>query len=341
MPLAAAFSCLSFSIARLTYLWAYTDRFSDLATRVVEDHRRLLPKRRTFDPATLLPIWTSLWALQGVEPYTSGRSADPTSQIVAALREVASGNSIGRAIQAHISQFVPTQSLRIFDSNLSAEEKVRSFDVLVGSQLDAIQPMFLKEFVVGAAASDISSGGLSHIELVGEHVERLPGALLWYGTLAGLVKDLHWSADFDGLGRSIEKALVRSFDWEGMPECDIALSELLLDEASDGSLDLRQLRGSSNRFVEVELYPGVNAVVPLSEATAPPPPPPPNRNGLTLPLPRSPEPTSQPKLRDVMALISRMEVQFSELRQILSSMNIETIGYSGPHPKRQSRGRKR
>ena len=116
--------------------------------------------------------------------------------------------------------------------NQSAEEKVKNFDLLVGSQLDTTQPMYLKEFVVGAAASDISSGGLSHIELVAEHVDRLPGALMWYGTLAGLVKDLHWSADFDGLGRNIEKALVRPFDWENMPECDIALSELHLDEAS-------------------------------------------------------------------------------------------------------------
>ena len=61
IPLAGALSCLSFTDARLTHLWSSAPHFDKLVERVVENHRRLLPRRLTFDSATLLPIWSSLW----------------------------------------------------------------------------------------------------------------------------------------------------------------------------------------------------------------------------------------------------------------------------------------
>ena len=137
MPLAAALSCLSFSVARLTYLWSSASRFGELIARVIEHHRRLLPKRRTFGPGTLLPIWSSLWALQGVEPYATQEDGS-NFRIVAVLRAVASGCPIGLAMQQNMSPRVPPEVLRIFTPNMSTEDKVRNFDLLVGGLFGAI-----------------------------------------------------------------------------------------------------------------------------------------------------------------------------------------------------------
>ncbi len=324
MPLAAAFSCLSFSIARLTYLWSQHDRFSDLVAGVTRDHRRLLPKRRTMEPSVLVPVWSSLWALQHIGPFSQPDSV--SAAIVDTLYGVRQGMPISRALRKHMLPYGADQLWEIVDDSLSPEQKIRGFDRLL-ENLGSSQNKFVNDFLVGAAASNISSGGLAHIDLAAQSATRFPGAILWYGLLAGLSKDLHWSGEFDGMARNIGKAAVRTFDWDNMPECDLAMSELVLDETLEGSFDLSRLRSISNRFHEIELVPGVNAVVPASDMAV-------SNTQLRVPTQQhlaieTNKASSNTSISDVMRLLANIETQTQEARRLLSPTSSPSGDASG------------
>jgi hypothetical protein len=137
------------------------------------------------------------------------------------------------------------------------EERVTMFERYVEMLLQGASrdPSFT-EFICGYLLSLISPGTLEHTHLLIPSLERVPGALLWYGLCAGLERGSKISRHFGGLGRRMLRDLLRSETLLDLPTCDIAISEL---EVLAAAPDMLEFRRANQNSVVVELAPFINA----------------------------------------------------------------------------------
>jgi hypothetical protein len=111
-------------------------------------------------------------------------------------------------------------------------------------------------FAIGYLASRISPGSMAHFQILLPLVNVFPSALLWYGALAGLVRDSGLVLqEFGGVGRRLLVALLDETPLLSRPECDISDFELL--QLISGDKPLEDFVRQSASTVSVEFAPGV------------------------------------------------------------------------------------
>jgi hypothetical protein len=150
------------------------------------------------------------------------------------------------------------------DMRGSREQPVRIFEGLVNStsQPDALT----SSFVAGLLADQIAPGTFEHVDLLLQHLNRYPMALVWYGLCAGLHSDSEVQQIGNCLGRRLVRDLLASNPIISRPRYDISVGELEVYLDREQPLEFR---AASQNYIAVELLPGVPAYMkwPVSPQT--------------------------------------------------------------------------
>jgi hypothetical protein len=121
-----------------------------------------------------------------------------------------------------------------------------------------------RAFVAGYMASRIQPGTLDHFAVLFPAIADLRECLLWYGACAGLIPDSAVANYGNGLGWLLKREVGRPTHWLDRPNCDIALSEMMvLMGGREGSRPVIPTVASG--VLTVELLPLVSTTVKWSD----------------------------------------------------------------------------
>ena len=144
------------------------------------------------------------------------------------------------------------------------EERVRAFENVLKSPtgLDPISASFL----IGLLGSQIGQGTFEHVELLAPHLPELPMVLVWYGICVGLHKDTEVQESADCLGRRLVRELLFTDPVLSPPKYDISVGELEVCLDREEPLNFRV---ASNSHIDVEIVPGVPAIMKWPMSSSP------------------------------------------------------------------------
>jgi hypothetical protein len=279
--ISACLATYSFAIARGHGLWGHiatddvTRRF-DTANRLLksEGHAQRAENRTGKIRTSLQPIWESLIAI------SSGRASYLSSEsepIVSALRGLSRARSdkdvreVDQLIRP-LLHYVPEAELLEQLNDLPPESRLRVFDKLVEAlEKTEIGRDKLRRNALAMLAgylATVAAGGSPSLTLAEGLASRWPEITAWAYLTGGLGEKIVWTSSFDGLGRLVARELTRPMRLDEPPTCDFAFDEaaVLIDpKLSD---PLVHLRIKQARLVTVELLPGVNVSIPISEGSS-------------------------------------------------------------------------
>lgn len=139
------------------------------------------------------------------------------------------------------------------------EKRLARAEMIISQLRNVRVPPPIANFAAAYALSRVAPGTLDHAPVLSPTARHLPSALIWYGAIAGLVPDSRVLGYGAGLGRRIQRELMRQEDLVDAPRADIAFAELMVLLKSVRGADVRPTNREG--YLEVELVPAVTTVV--------------------------------------------------------------------------------
>jgi hypothetical protein len=154
---------------------------------------------------------------------------------------------------------------------LTPESRLRVFDRLIVklSESESERPTARRTGLAMLAGylATVAAGGAPSLSLADKLVNRLPEVSAWAYLLGGIGEHVVWTSSFDGLGRLVARELTRPFRLDEPPLSDISFEEA--EAVFDPQLrdPLVHLRIKQARLLTVSLFPGVNTLFSIADAT--------------------------------------------------------------------------
>lgn len=277
--ISACLATQSFAIARTNALWSHvsiedTIKRFNAANRLCRNGSMAQTKSRAERIRTSLePIWRTLAAFsRGGGPYKFNEF-NPIVDALQSLQRARENGDKGEAYQfvRTLLQYVPEAEILQDLADMPPESRLEIFDKLVDalnnsqSQHTELRRNILA--IIAGYIATIAAGGSPSLSLAESHASRWPEITAWAYVIGGIGERVTWTSSFDGLGRLVARELGRPFKLDEPPTCDFAFDEASVLADSKLSDPLVFLRIKQARLVTVELFPGVNVVIPLADTT--------------------------------------------------------------------------
>lgn len=209
--------------------------------------------------------WTMLTWLGDLstKELASKRLGSEFDSVHQALHEVSRTGDISESTWAVLTQALPDARHARSELKKTREDRVLAFERALSAAGTVQSSPVLLPFVLGYLASRIAPGSLDHLALLRPLLSNLPGAVLWYGLLAGMSEQATVRTSFRGLGARIAREVYRREDPLEPPRADLAYRELLVLQR--GSRWRGRVRTMSKESANVEVFPGVYTYVALPD----------------------------------------------------------------------------
>jgi hypothetical protein len=278
IKISACWATHSFAVARTNALWNHlttgdiTRRFDHVNRLFKADSRIQGAEGRAAKIRTSLqPIWEALIGLsQGRGLHRSGE-LEPIISALKGLIEARSAKDPKEASQLvrPLLHYIPEADSFEWLEEIAPEGRLKIFDKLVEA-LDG--PRIAREelrrnglALLAGYLATIAAGGSPSLGLAEGHASRWPEITAWAYVMGGLGEKIVWTSSFDGLGRLVARELQRPLHLDEPPTCDFAFeeAEVLIDAKLTDPLV--HLKVKQARLLTVQVFPGVNVAVSLSE----------------------------------------------------------------------------
>ena len=185
-------------------------------------------------------------------------TAKPTKTLENAFIDISTQGKVGSVAWKALTNEFPGIRNAMHHMQDTQETRIITFERVLKETLRGRKAHSLEaSFLLGYMASLIAPGSLKHADLLIDHVDSLPTAIMWLSLFASL----HQKSQIrtGNLAHLVWRAMVEDDKVLSRPKSDIALSELqILAEAGYFS---DKFRGSKRGRLVVEIVPCVNTVV--------------------------------------------------------------------------------
>jgi hypothetical protein len=260
-PLAAE-STYSFCMSRALALGIAETSFGTVTEGWSEARQLTRQPRLNNEVAPLRPVWTAMLQLSN-----SGRGDQIDRlppELLEILFELLESGEIGHRSLDRL-RHIPLLGL-YRELGGPREQRVqllnRALEELASGELGSDE---VSGFIAGLLTAYIGPGTVDYTGLLRPHVQRLPGALVWYGLIAGLQSSSSVQSFGMGLGRRVIRDILRNEEFLDLPTCDIAIAELSVFSRAT-SLDFRT---ASRSHLEIEIAPCTNVTLRFNSASEP------------------------------------------------------------------------
>lgn len=266
LPISAHFRTLSFAFSQS--LMRYGEIFIKNNQFLEEVAKGWLKARDMANYASLELSSThiqNVWAL--VSSATSGGSVnvvpgDSDPLLVEAIKEI---SETGRLTIESLRAFGRRCHIDFLQTNAlmdgPREGRVKAVDIATRElAFGPDSTRNYRAFLVGYFTSRIQPGSLDHFPILFHLADSLRESFLWYGVCAGSAPNTSILNYGDGIGWILKRELERSSDWLERPDCDVALTEMILffGNREGNKINLKTLTTGS---LKVEIFPMVSTVL--------------------------------------------------------------------------------
>jgi hypothetical protein len=271
--ISACLATQTFAIARTNALWRdfsvddILEKFES-ANRLFRSDSNNQKGRSVSDKtrASFQPIWSAL--LGCLYPSDSARNVQSSlSNALQALHRARVSRDANEAarLAEPLLHLVPAAGEFRGLADLAPEQRLHLFDKLVGTLQGASQQERNATALLAGYLSTVAAGGAPSLSLAEGFATQWPEILAWAYTIGGIGERIVWTSAFDGLGRLVARELIRPFRLDEAPSCDISFDEAVVLVDSQLSDPFVHLRIKQARLVNVEVIPGVNIAIPISD----------------------------------------------------------------------------
>jgi hypothetical protein len=250
-------STYSFCMSRALAL-GVAEKYFDLVTDNWSEARELTKQPQLSNElGPIRPIWAAMFQLSRDQNNRQMDALPP--ELMEILFELLESGEIREHSLDRITRRVPLPNIHR-EMNGPREERVQLLNRTLG-ELASGEPdnENLNSFLAGLLTAYVGPGTLDYTALLRPHLHRLPGALVWYGLIAGLQGASSVQSFGMGLGRRIIRDVLRNEGFLDLPTCDISMAELsVISRAS--SFDFRT---ASRNHIEIEIAPCTNVMLRL------------------------------------------------------------------------------